>query len=155
MHSEAIDEAVEALQRVQRTLATTLWDRLPTPDLSIRQVKALHIIGACRELTVGALGERLGIKLPAASIQADHLVQAGLLERQEDPEDRRRVKLSLTPRGAEILESRREIRVIMRQWIESMPEADVRALARGLRRLAEAASRAPDSEPEAAARIPG
>src|SRR5690349_17739063 len=114
-----VEETLAALQKVQRTLATTLWDRLPGPDLSIRQVKALHVIGLCRDLTVGALGERLGIKLPSASIQADNLVQAGLLERQEDPDDRRRVRLNLTARGREVMESRSEIAAVMREWLEA------------------------------------
>lgn len=140
MSGPAVEEALDALRRVQRTLASTLWDRMPAADLSIRQIKALHFVGSCGELSVGALGERLGVKLPAASIQADHLVQAGLLERQDDPEDRRRVILRLTGKGEEVVDSRREIGAVMREWMEAMPETDLRALTRGLRRLAEVAS---------------
>ena len=140
MSRPEVEEALSALQRVQKSMAIKLFDRVADHDLSMRQVKALHFVGDCGELSVGALGERLGIKLPAASIQADHLVQAGLIERTEDPEDRRRVRLRLTRRGEEIMAGRREIEATMRRWLEEMPDDDLLALRRGMTRLAEIAT---------------
>lgn len=149
-----VEEALQAFQRVQRALASTIWTRWNDFDLSVRQVKALHVLEGCGELTVGALGERLGIKLPAASIQADNLVQAGLLERHEDAEDRRRVLLRLTAKGEELMERPREVAALLRGWLEELPPAELAALAAALKHLAELASPAPDSEPAAAARTP-
>lgn len=135
-----LEESLAGLQRVQRTLAFTMMDRLSEHDLTIRQLKALHAVGDCEELTVGALGERLGVKLPAASIHVEHLVQAGLLDRHEDPDDRRRVRLSLTPRGQEIVQGRREIAAALRRWLGKMPEDDLRAFRRGIAALADIAA---------------
>lgn len=130
------ERALAALEQVQRTVMASTWGRWADLDLTINQVKALHILGQSGELTVGALAERQGRKLPAASVLADNLVHAGLVERSDDPEDRRRVQLRLTPRGEEIVRRPHEVGQMMRSWIERMDHEDVRALARGLAALA-------------------
>lgn len=130
------ERALAALEQVQRTVMASTWGRWADLDLTINQVKALHILGQSGELTVGALAERQGRKLPAASVLADNLVHAGLVERSDDPEDRRRVQLRLTPRGEEIVRRPHEVGQMMRSWIERMDPEDVRALARGLAALA-------------------
>jgi MarR family transcriptional regulator, organic hydroperoxide resistance regulator len=138
-----IEEALGALQQIQRTVMASTWGRWADLDLTVNQVKALHILGQCGELTVGALAERQGRKLPAASVLADNLVQAGLVERSDDPEDRRRVQLRLTARGEEIVQRPHEVGELMRSWIERLDREDVRALAQGLRALASAAAASP------------
>lgn len=50
------------------------------------------------------MAEHVGLSLPAASRLADVLVRRGLLTRQGQAGDRRRVLLSLTPRGRATLE---------------------------------------------------
>ena len=152
MSRPEVEEALGAFQGVQRAMAGTIWSRFSDFDLSVRQVKALHVLGDCRELTVGALGERLGIKLPAASIQADNLVNAGLLERHEDPDDRRRVLLRLTPKGEELMERPREVASMMRSWLEELPADELQAFARALRHLAEVAVASRATEDAAAMR---
>lgn len=131
-----MDEALEALHAFQRSLMAATWAGWSELDLTLRQLKALHFLGEGRGLTVGGLAELLGTKLPAASIQADHLVRAGLVERTDDPEDRRRVRLALTPHGEELASRPREMPQRLRALLAAMPEADLRALVRGLRALA-------------------
>ena len=156
MAAAEIEEALTALQAVQRMVMASTWGRWADLDLTMHQVKALHVLGECGELTVGALAERQHTKLPAASVLADNLVQAGFVERSDDPEDRRRVQLRLTPRGEEIVRRPREVGELIRGWIEQLDPEEVRALARGLQALAgvAAASSAADSSAAAAARTP-
>ena len=137
-HSD-VETALAALQSVQRTVMASTWGRWADLDLTMHQVKALHLLGQCGALTVGALAEKQGTKLPAASVLADNLVHAGFVERSEDPDDRRRVQLRLTPRGEEIVRRPHEVGEMIRGWIERMDPDEVRALARGLTALAEAA----------------
>ena len=154
MAAANVEEALVALQAVQRTVMASTWGRWADLDLTMHQVKALHVLGEYGALTVGALAERQHTKLPAASVLADNLVQAGFVERSEDPDDRRRVQLRLTPRGEEIVRRPREVGELIRGWIERLEPDEVAALARGLQALAEAASSAGDSSGAAAVRTP-
>ncbi len=132
-----VEQALVALQTIQRTVMAATWGRWADLDLTMHQMKALHLLGQCGALTVGALAERQGTKLPAASVLADNLVHAGFVERSEDPEDRRRVQLRLTARGEEVVRRPHEVGRLLRGWIEQLDAAEVRALARGLKALAE------------------
>ncbi|MFH8594464.1 MarR family winged helix-turn-helix transcriptional regulator [Streptomyces rimosus] len=49
------------------------------------------------ELTVGELARRLRVSLPTASELVGALNRAGIVEREEDPANRRRVLVSLSP----------------------------------------------------------
>ena len=67
--------------------------------LTARQHQALLAIKGVREdaaPTIGYLAERLRIQHHSAVELVDRLVEAGLVEREQDPGDRRRVKLELT-----------------------------------------------------------
>lgn len=73
--------------------------------LSLGQTKTLLLLaseGDQHSLTVGDAAELLGVSLSCASRSVDGLVSAGLVERSEDPEDRRVRRLSLTPEGDEL-----------------------------------------------------
>jgi DNA-binding MarR family transcriptional regulator len=71
-------------------------------------------------VTVGEAAEALQIRHHSASLLVDRCVKRGLLDRREDPIDRRRVQLSLTSEGEHILEritlsNRREMRDLEEQ----------------------------------------
>ena len=50
-----------------------------------------------------ALATKLGVSRPSITALVDGLAQKGLVVRQDDPTDRRKVDLVLTPRGGEAL----------------------------------------------------
>ena len=79
--------------------AYAVFDEL---DLTLTQVKALVAL-AQDELTVKELAERLGLSLPGASRAVDALVCRGLLDRREDPDDRRQKRLTCTDAGRDAL----------------------------------------------------
>ena len=54
-------------------------------------------------MSVKELGDQLGLSLAAISRAADGLVQRGLVDRVEDPRDRRIKRLSVTPAGDELI----------------------------------------------------
>ncbi|MCB9796408.1 MAG: MarR family transcriptional regulator [Alphaproteobacteria bacterium] len=72
----------------------------PSGELDLPRQRALWWLRADGPLTVSALAERLDVSLPTASRMVDELHGRGLLARQRDPEDRRRVMLEVTPAGA-------------------------------------------------------
>jgi DNA-binding MarR family transcriptional regulator len=52
--------------------------------------------------TVGALAARIGVEVPTAVRTVSRMEAAGLLQREPDPADGRRVIVRLTPRGKEL-----------------------------------------------------
>ena len=49
------------------------------------------------------LGEHLGVSSAAASQMLERLVEEGLIERSEDPDDRRMKKITLTDKGSKVM----------------------------------------------------
>jgi len=95
--------------RIVASLARTLRDE----DLSVAQLAALHVVdqvGACKQ---SALATELALSPSAASRMVDGLVQRGLFERRESPDDRRVRTLSLSDRGRELLDTAGQARVAL------------------------------------------
>ncbi len=86
-------------------------------DLSPSQVGSLMRLYHRGDSGVCDIGEYLGVSRPAASQLVDRLVQQGLLERGEDPGDRRFKQVRLTARGRDLVESGIQARL---SWIESL-----------------------------------
>ena len=140
-HQDAlVDEVVQA----QATILRALHDR-PVPawlslDLTIGQLRALFVLFQVGPTPIGQLGATLGLGKPAASLLVDALVQHGLIERREDPSDRRRTLVRLTPSAeALIAEHLTGSRERLADWLRQVPAEDLAALARGLRTLADIA----------------
>jgi DNA-binding MarR family transcriptional regulator len=64
-------------------------------------IRAVH----AERPTVSRLAELLGVTKQSASKLADDMLRAGFLQRAPDPDDRRRVRLELTDRGAAVRRS--------------------------------------------------
>jgi DNA-binding MarR family transcriptional regulator len=73
---------------------------LSMPQFSI--LMQLHYKGACG---MSAISERFDVSAAAASQLVDKLVQAGYIERTEDPSDRRAKLLKLSINGAKLAEA--------------------------------------------------
>ncbi len=79
------------------------------------QFRALMVLAKEQPLTIGALGDRLKVGLPAASRMVDRLVQDGLAERADDPTDRRRALVRLAALGQESVSQMHQGREHMRE----------------------------------------
>jgi DNA-binding MarR family transcriptional regulator len=89
-------------------------DAMTACGLSVAQCYTLDAIGSQRQLTLNEVAEALYITPSTASRAVDDLVRKGLVERCQDPADRRAVCLSLTPQGQVLFEALRE-HLIQRQ----------------------------------------
>lgn len=99
----------EVLANFRYTLRSFLKfseDAAQAAGLSPQQHQALLFVRAnqSRRVTVGDLAAWLQVKPHSAAELSSRLEGAGLIERREDPEDRRRVLLSLSVRGLQQLE---------------------------------------------------
>src|SRR5581483_1005330 len=105
-------------------------------------------------LGIGALAERLSVGLPAASRMVDRMLQDQLVERWEDPSDRRRALVRLAERGRQVIEEIQEerrsalaqVQERLRKLLAQLPEEKLTRLRDGMEAVAQAA--AVDKEPE-------
>jgi DNA-binding MarR family transcriptional regulator len=118
----------------------------PTPedlvdvDLSRHQLRALFMLARHGPMAVGRLAGATGASLASASSLADRLVRAGYLERQADPDDRRRVLLVASERGRALVEQvMTRYRARFDQLVEAMSPEGRAALEAGLTELVRAA----------------
>jgi DNA-binding MarR family transcriptional regulator len=104
-------------------------------DLSLTQLKGLSVLDehAEKALSVKALSERLGLSLAATSRSVDGLVKRKLIERDEDPDDRRVRRVRLTARGRRTVERLVEIRITaLERLVESFDDGQREKLADAL-----------------------
>lgn len=71
-------------------------------DLSLTQIKTLHTLDDAGELPVTGLADALGVSLPAMSRCVDGLHARGLVSREENPDDRRCKRVSVTAPGRDV-----------------------------------------------------
>ncbi len=132
-----IDEALREQKRVVGALQAateSCWLQL---DLTITQIKGLFALTDEGAMTVGQVAETLGIGRPAASILVDGLVNLHLVERSDDPSDRRRAIVRLSPTGEELVTRLyRGERDFWRGLFGQLGDDDLTALVHGLRALA-------------------
>jgi DNA-binding MarR family transcriptional regulator len=89
-------------------------------DLSFSQINILMRLLHGGSAGVSEIGGQLGVTNAAASQAVDRMVKDGMIERTEDPIDRRAKKLALTPKGRTLIERGIEIRS---QWVEGLTQA--------------------------------
>jgi DNA-binding MarR family transcriptional regulator len=64
--------------------------------MTLLQLTALHLISALAPITLTDLAQALGTKPPATSAMVARLDHAGLVSRTPDPQDHRRIALTIT-----------------------------------------------------------
>lgn len=151
--TDIIDEIADTLPEIVRRLvnhpiSSGEW------ELTVAQMRALRVIaeplrsdrsdaasppqpdGKRREnaaITMGELARRLGISLSAATGLANRLVQRGLVERDNDPDDRRIVCLRLAPAGKRARDAfQREKKRRMEAAMRHLSADDLMLVANGL-----------------------
>jgi len=135
----------------QQTLPT--WLKL---GITMPQFKALVAVAGSAGITVTKLGCELSIGQSSASLMVDQLVNRGYVERTTDPEDRRRVLVTATSQGEDLLgELRHGRRQTFAEWLERLDDDDAAALSRGLSALASIAQADRSSAEERAPCAPG
>ena len=108
---------------------------LSMPQFSI--LMQLFYRGNCG---ISEISERFEITSAAASQHVDNLFQAGLIERDEDPRDRRAKQIKLSSKGRTLLESGMNERFRwMDRLAETLEEKDRQKIAGALAILTEAA----------------
>jgi MarR family transcriptional regulator, organic hydroperoxide resistance regulator len=130
-------EEFAALLGAERRLRSRDSHRKEAGGLTYAQVRALFVLGAHEESTAGEIAERARLSPGAVTGMLDELERQGIVTRVRCADDRRRVLVSLTEAGREVLGERK------RRWTERWDEAmegvdddDLEAAAEVMRRIA-------------------
>ncbi len=116
-----------------------LFEAVGALELTLTQIKLLHHLEeAVRPLTLKEGAELVKVSLPAASRTVDDLVRRGFAERQEDLEDRRMKRVSLTDKGRQVIRRLNAARLSgLQQFAENLNDVERDRLSAALSKLLE------------------
>jgi DNA-binding MarR family transcriptional regulator len=127
---------VATIPPVMRHLLAHARRRPSWGDLTYQQYNVLRIIDGDGPMAQGEIARRLLVSAPVITRQAAALAENGLVERKPDPEDRRSIRLFLTPKGRRRVSAmRKELLDGARELLAPLPEDERRKLASALEQL--------------------
>ena len=138
------DSEIHELRRLLRSVMQGMWrHRRPRLDLDVqlgrRHVGVLTHVAAEGPQTVGEIARNVGLSLPATSKLVRDLADAGLVERREDEEDRRRTVVELNEAtAAKVRAWMAERSRPLEAALDSLTAPERAAFLKGLSALAEA-----------------
>jgi DNA-binding MarR family transcriptional regulator len=107
-----------------------------THGLSVPQYRALCLLDRFPTASLSHVADHLGSSQPSASRLIQGLVTRGLVARKECKDDRRQVKLVLTPRGKTLqAASHQATQARLAEAIAHLPEADRRTIVEAMHLL--------------------
>lgn len=146
---DALGEATEVLDSL-----LIAWRRI-TPDATLSRTAA-GTLGALRRfgpMRLTALASHESVTQPAMTGLIGRLAAQGLVNRTPDPSDGRAVLIGITPRGEAVVQRRRQqYAETISEALRTLPDPDLDRLVGALpalRRLADAAHRRTEQNPEA------
>ena len=139
---EIAHEVLRSIRQIVRRISEYSRQMLRESGLTVPQLVCLKAIGELEEeqdeVSVVMVGRQVHLSSPTVSRIVDRLVQKGLVARERRSKDRRKVCLSLTPRGRE--RYRTLPTALQEQFVDrlmSLEESDRLALLVALQRIAE------------------
>lgn len=145
----AADEmlAVGLLMRVHQLLLAELEAQLRPLDLSFARYEALLLLhfSAHGELPLGKMGERLLVHPTSVTGTVDRLEAQGLVERVQNPSDRRSVLARITPEGRKKADEAIEVMANARFGLAGWSKSSLGELAGQLQKLRESHDDSPSS----------
>lgn len=135
-----VDQALDLTRAVGKglhMLGDDVWLRC---DVTLPQLRCLFVVTFRGPISIGGIAQQLHIGLPTASSLIDRLVERGLVQRREDPQDRRRTLASATEAGATLAEDLRQGSTqALREWLQALRPEDLSALIQGLQAIVQVA----------------
>jgi DNA-binding MarR family transcriptional regulator len=132
----ALEATLEAFEAFQQRIMAVHAPEFTSIDMTMAQAKLLYVVTATGEQSMSEIAQRLGVTISTASGAVDHLVSIGLLNRVDDPANRRQVRVSVTRYGLETLEQLRELSARqMRALFEVVGDADLEVIQHAIRIL--------------------
>jgi DNA-binding MarR family transcriptional regulator len=107
-------------------------------EMSVPQYRTLAFVYRNEGASLSEVGDHIGLTLPTMSLLVDGLVARGLVSRRTDPEDRRRMTLTLTEAGRARLESARAATMAnLEERLRQLSASDRATITTAMRMLSE------------------
>jgi DNA-binding MarR family transcriptional regulator len=104
---EAAHQLLEVIPVVMREIRSKMRSRR-SPDLTVPQFRALSFVSRNIGSSLLDVANHLGLTPPSTSRLVDGLIYRNMMTRKDHPDDRRRIKLTVTHVGQQILEASRQ-----------------------------------------------
>lgn len=103
MKKDLTNEIIENMFKIFRHLKEEMSFKNSFINLSLLQIQALIFIKQNEKSQMREISHHFNIELPSATSLVNNLHKLQLVERFNDPEDRRLVRISLTSKGKSLL----------------------------------------------------
>jgi DNA-binding MarR family transcriptional regulator len=149
MGAEGSAKTVDAVLSASRALVAVAAQSIAAVDeiADVVEVRALVVVSQLGNASLRDLADGLGMHVSTASRLCDRLVAGGLLDRRDDPTDRRQLALRLTSRGRAVVDRvgdrRREV---VARIVDRLSADECARLVDSLEQFAAAAGDVPDRE---------
>jgi MarR family transcriptional regulator for hemolysin len=132
---EAARELLEVVPVIVKDIRSQMRNRR-SPDLTVPQFRTLAFVDRNKGASLSAVANHMGLTLPSTSRLVDGLIARGMITREDNPADRRRVKLDVTNHGLTILEtSRRGTLTYLADKIASLSAEDREVIAKAMKAM--------------------
>lgn len=132
----ALDQQIGYLLRLANQRHATIFQANSLQNLTPTQFAALARLAEHGEVSQNQLGRMAAMDVATIKGVVDRLRERGLADAKRDPEDKRRVVISLSEAGRRLIEAMRPIGLeISRQTLEPLSKTEQRTLLGLLKRL--------------------
>lgn len=135
--AECAREVLDAVPIVMRVIRGELR-KYGAREMSVPQYRTLGFVYRNDGASLSELADHVGLTLSTMSTLVDGLAAQGLVNRREDPEDRRRMTLTLTELGRNRHEAARDAALIsLREMLRQLSPSDRATVTRAMQVLRE------------------
>lgn len=129
---------IKQVQSHLRSGQPSAWSGL---NVTMPQAKTLFLL-ADGPRRMSGIAKRLNVEMPSATTMIDRLVAKGLVERRQDPEDRRAVVCSITKAGMDAVERFWSIRAArMESFVDTLRDDELETVVPAMKILSDATRR--------------
>jgi len=138
MADEINSQILEAIFKLGRNFKGSMSDSFKHSHSTMLQCEAMACIKKHKNTHMGDIAAHFATTMPTATALIDKLIGAKFVTRENDPKDRRVVRIHLTKSGEKLLEDTiRQKSEKMKKLLSYLPESDNLELLRILSLLAE------------------
>ncbi|MBD1911116.1 MULTISPECIES: MarR family transcriptional regulator [unclassified Leptolyngbya] len=128
-------ELMETIHPIMQFIRTEMRSQRE-PSLSVPQFRLLRFLSRHPASSLSEVAEHLGVTRATASAMTDRLVKRGLVDRAEDPQERRQVMLKLTGTGQKQLDQMRNMtRLKISELMGGLTSEELASVSKGLKIL--------------------
>lgn len=140
--TEQLIEHIKQVQSHLRSGQPSAWSGL---NVTMPQAKTLFLL-ADGPRRMSGIAKRLNVEMPSATTMIDRLVAKGLVQRRQDPADRRAVVCSITKAGMDAVERFWSVRAArMESFVATLSDEELETVVPALKILSDA-TRRPSSQ---------